>query len=358
MDKKISLELLQSLSDANGISGFEDDVLDVVRRHTKNLGLAERDSMNNLYLSRRENKGNRLVVQLDAHTDEVGFMVQSIMDNGLLKFVTVGGWVNSNIPAHMVRVLSSDGSYVRGVVATKPPHYMSEEEKKTVPSVDSMTIDIGASSRLEVEEKYGIYIGAPVVPEAEFWYDEANDNMFGKAFDCRGGCAAMIDSMQQLAGKELDIDVVAAFSSQEEVGCRGAMVSSSHVQPDAAIVFEGCPADDTFSPAYAIQTGLRKGPMLRHFDARMITNPRFQRFALDMAKNEGIPVQAAVRTGGATNGSAIHLSGLGVPTVVIGLPVRYIHSHYGIASYEDYSNMVRLGVALLTNLNEAVIRSF
>lgn len=358
MNKNQSLELIRNFSNANGISGFEYEVLDSIRNYTENLGQAERDSMNNLYLARRENHGNRLVVQLDAHTDEVGFMVQSIMDNGLIKFVTIGGWVNANIPAHMVRIQNDKGEYIRGVVATKPPHYMSEEERKTVPSVDSMTIDIGATSRQAVEKDYGIHIGAPVVPDVEFWYDQKNDNMFGKAFDCRAGCAAMVETLQTLDGEELGVDVVAAFSSQEEVGTRGAIVSSNHVKPDAAIVFEGCPADDTFSPAYAVQTGLRKGPMLRHFDARMITNPRFQRFALETAQKEGIPVQAAVRTGGATNGGAIHLSNMGVPTVVIGLPVRYIHSHYGIATHADYSDMVRLGVALLRSLNEGLIRSF
>lgn len=358
MNKNQSIELLGRISDANGISGFEDEVLEVIRQYTDNLGQTERDSMNNLYLSKKENKGNRLVVQLDAHTDEVGFMVQSIMDNGLLKFVTIGGWVNANIPAHLVRILNDDGKYIKGIVATKPPHYMSEEERKTVPSVDSMTIDIGATSKADVEENYGIHIGAPVVPDVTFWHDERTDNLFGKAFDCRAGCAALIETMQALSGESLGIDVVAAFSSQEEVGTRGAIVSSNHIQPDAAIVFEGCPADDTFSPAFSIQTGLKRGPMLRHFDAKMITNPRFQRFALNVAKEAGIPVQAAVRTGGATNGAAIHLSGLGVPTVVIGLPVRYIHSHYGIASYFDYSNMIKLGVALLKNLNESMIRSF
>ncbi|MDO4564219.1 MAG: M42 family peptidase [Clostridia bacterium] len=358
MQKEQSIELLKSFSNANGVSGFEDEVLDVIRGLVKDIGTVERDSVNNLYVARRKNRGGRPVIQLDAHTDEVGFMVQSIMDNGLIKFVTLGGWVNANIPAHLVRIRNRKGNYVRGVVATKPPHYMSEAEKNSVPSVDSMTIDIGASSRNEVLEDYGIGIGAPVVPEVEFWYDEAHDNMFGKAFDCRAGCAALTETLLSIEGEDLQADVIAAYSAQEEVGLRGAMVSSNRVRPDCAIVFEGCPADDTFSPSFAIQTGLRRGPMLRHFDAKMITNPRFQRFALDLASSLGIEVQEAVRTGGATNGGAIHLSHFGVPTIVIGLPVRYIHSHYGIACYSDYKGMVELGCALLKNLNEEIIRSF
>ena len=115
-------------------------------------------------------------------------------------------------------------------------------------------------------------------------------------------------------------------------------VTANTVKPDVAIVFEGCPADDTVVEPYMIQTAIRKGPMLRHIDQRMITHPRFQRYALDMAEAKGIPVQEAVRTGGSTNGAPIHLSGQGVPCIVMGLPVRYIHSHYGIAAYSLISN--------------------
>ena len=98
--------------------------------------------------------------------------------------------------------------------------------------------------------------------------------------------------------------------------------------------------------------------MLRHIDARMITNPRFQRYALDLAEELGIPVQEAVRSGGSTNGAPIHLSNLGVPCIVMGLPVRYIHSHYGIASLEDFRNGVRLAAEIIRRLNADVIGSF
>ena len=98
--------------------------------------------------------------------------------------------------------------------------------------------------------------------------------------------------------------------------------------------------------------------MLRHIDARMITNPRFQRFALDLATELNIPVQESVRSGGATNGAPIHLSNLGIPCIVIGLPVRYIHSHYGIASLEDFCNGVKLAMEIIKKLNMKIIKGF
>ena len=358
MDKKRSVELCADLSNAKGAPGFEDEVLTVVRRYGQDLGTFREDKMRNLYLSRSGNKGSRPMVQLDAHTDEVGFMVQAVRPNGTLRFTTLGGWVNSNIPAHRVWVQTADGTYIPGVTASKPPHFMSEAERKVQPGVEDMSIDIGASSQEEVLRDFHVRMAAPVVPDVTFTYDEAHDLMIGKAFDCRLGCASILRTLDNLRGKELDVAVTGAFSVQEEMGTRGATVTANTVKPDLAIVFEGCPADDTVAEPYMVQTAIHKGPMLRHIDARMITNPRFQRYALDLAEELGIPVQESVRTGGSTNGAPIHLSNQGVPVIVIGIPVRYIHTHYGIAAHSDVENAARLAAAILERMNAGQISRF
>ena len=163
---------------------------------------------------------------------------------------------------------------------------------------------------------------------------------------------------QALAGEELAVDIVGACASQEEVGVRGATVTAQVVQPDLAIVFEGCPADDTCVESYMVQTAIKRGPMLRHIDARMITNPRYQRYALDLAEKLGIPVQDAVRAAGSTNGAAIHLTGRGVPVIVIGVPVRYAHTHYGVSAYADFDNAVKLACEILKRADADLIESF
>ena len=357
MDKNKSIELIKELSEADGISGFEDDVTEMLKRHTEGLGQTKEDSVRNLYVYRKS-KGDKPIVQLDAHTDELGFMVQCIKPNGTLKFITIGGWVPSSIPAHRVKVKTISGEYIPGIIASKPPHFMTAAERTSLPAIDEMSIDIGAASEKEAYEEFGIRMGAPVVPDTEFSYDEKHDMMVGKAFDCRIGCAAIVDTLRELDGKELDVDIVAAFSSQEEIGSRGAAVTCNTVKPDIAIVFEGCPADDTVLEPFEAQTVLHKGPMLRHIDAKMITNPRFQKFAMDTAQEKSIKMQTSVRLGGSTNGAPIHLSNSGVPVIVIGIPVRYAHTHYGYASYEDYQKGVRLACELLKSLDEAMIRSF
>lgn len=358
LSKERNLKMIADLSNAMGVAGFEDQVVDIVRKYSEGLGNTKEDSLRNFYIYRKENTGGRPIVQLDAHSDEVGFMVQSIRPNGCLQIIPIGSWITTNIPATKVWVRNSEGEYIPGIVGSKPPHYMSEQEKKSPLEFGHLSVDVGARSRDEAVNDFKIRIGEPIVPFAEFTYDHEHDIMMGKAFDNRLGCAGVISALRALEGQDLKVDVVAGIASQEEVGARGSVVTSRVIKPDVAIVFEGCPADDTFISSYEIQTALKKGPMLRHMDARMITNYRFQRFALDLAARKELQVQEAVRAGGSTNGAVIHISNEGVPTIVIGVPVRYAHTHYGISSYYDFDISVKLACEILKELDEDIIKSF
>lgn len=355
MNQADLVQLAKELSDANGASGFEDAVVEVLRHRTAGLGEAAEDKMRNFYVRRPGGEPSLPTVMLDAHTDEVSFMIRAIHPNGTLKFTTLGGWVSYNLPAHAVRVRNADGKWLPGIITSKPPHFMTEEEKKRVPAVAEMAIDIGASSAQEAAERYHIRIGEPAVPDVVTDYDPETDTLIGKAFDCRLGCAALVETLDLIRQDELAVNVTGAFAVQEEMGTRGATVTARKVAPDLAIVFEGCPADDTFGESWLMQTKIGKGPYLRYLDAKMITHPRFQRFALDLAEEKGIPVQAGVRTGGATDGAPIHLSAEGVPVIVIGIPVRYIHTHYGIAKLADVENAARLAAEILRRADRDLI---
>ena len=244
------LKLIESLTNAFGPSGFEEDVVDAVKRHldAENLPIdVDVDAMNNIYLRLRANKEGRKTVMLDAHTDEVGFMVQSILQNGLITLATLGGWVSTNIPAHTVLIKTQSGNYVRGVVASKPPHFMSDKEKAAPLEIENLLIDVGVTSREDVLSLFGIQVGDPIAPEVTFSYNETTGVLFGKAFDNRLGCVSVIETLKRLSQLgDLGVDVVGALASQEEVGTRGAYVTSQVVKPDYAIVFEGSPADDLY----------------------------------------------------------------------------------------------------------------
>ena len=152
--------------------------------------------------------------------------------------------------------------------------------------------------------------------------------------------------------------MIAVLSTQEELGPRNSKVTVHRIKPDIAIVMEGCPADDTFTPEYMVQTALKKGPMLRHMDISAICAPRYQRFALDLAREKGIPVQEAVRQGGGNNAASIQTTLEGAPSIVVGVPVRYAHSTNCISSTFDFEATVQLVMALMQTIDAEIIRGF
>ena len=354
------LHLIENLCEANAPSGFEDETANAARAAMEDICDVEEDSLRNLYLIRRKNTGDKPVLMLDAHSDEVGFMVHSIRPTGTLRVVALGGWNRATLPGAAVWVRNREGKWLPGVIAAKPPHFMSaaEKERQGTPEIRDLAVDVGAGSAEEAETVFGVRTGEPVVPNAPFRYDEANGLFFGKAFDCRIGCAALLEVMRRIADEDLQIDVVGALSAQEEVGERGCKVSVNRIRPDAALVFEGCPADDTFGEPYAMQTKLKYGPMIRFMDNSVISNPRFVRFALDLAEKKGIPAQAAVREGGGNDAAVIQSQLNGAPAIVLGVPVRYIHTPACIAAAADYEATVELALALIRALNESVIKAF
>ena len=332
-----ALQMIAELADAPGASGFEDEVVSVARRWCAPIGELKEDFLRNLYIYRKENRGNRPVVMLDAHSDEVGLVVHSIKPNGTLRFLMLGSWNKNALIGTKVRVRNADGDYLPGIIAAKPVHFMSAAEKETASSdISGMVIDVGAVSYEDAVENFRVRMGEPVVPDTKFHYDEKRDLMCGKGFDCRIGCAALIEALRRLDGKELPCDVVGVLSTQEELGPRNSKVTVHHVHPDIAIVMEGCPADDTFTEPYAIQTALKKGPMFRHLDVSAICAPRYQRWALDLAAKKGIPVQESVRQGGGNNAASIQTALVGAPSIVCGIPVRYAHAPNCISTWYDF----------------------
>jgi putative aminopeptidase FrvX len=180
--------------------------------------------------------------------------------------------------------------------------------------------------------------------------------MMGKCFDNRMGCLCILEVMDRLKDEKLNVDLVGAFAAQEEVGTRGAEVTARAAKPDLAIVFEGSPADDIYYDEFTAQGCLKKGTQIRHLDRSMVSNPRFIGYAKDLAKAKGIAYQSAVRAQGGTNAGKIHLSNKGVPTLVLGIPVRYAHTHYGYSAVVDVDATVDLAVEVIRNLTDVKVR--
>lgn len=376
----VDINMLRDLTNAFGPSGFEEEVVGVIRQYAEGMDLVN-DAMNNVYVrldgavkevladgdcwaggqnsqgSGRTERSQRRrpVIQLDAHSDECGFMVQGILENGLLSIVTLGGIDLTNIPAHTVIVRTADRRKIKGITTSRPVHFMTDQERNAPLSIEGIYIDVGASSKQEILD-LGIRVGDPVMPEVSFEFDEQRGLCFGKAFDNRMGCACILHTMKELKklqeqGEEFCVDVVGAFAAQEEVGTRGAAVTAAQVQPDLAIVFEGSPADDFYYGKDRAQGALHKGTQIRCMDVSYITNPAFLRYAHELGDQLEITYQDTVRRGGSTNAGRISLAGRAVPTLVLGIPSRYVHTHYNFCAVEDIENTVKMAVEVIRNLN-------
>lgn len=350
------IKLLENLSNLHGAPGHEHEVTDFIKSNMKNF-ICESDSINNLYI-RNNKENNHPIVALDCHSDEVGFIVEGIKANGTITFLPLGGWHITNIPAHSVVIKNFKNEYVKGVVSSKPPHFMTAEEKQRLPKIEELVIDIGTSSYEETIDLYGIEVGNPITPDVVFSYDEKIEVARGKAFDNRLGCAIVMEILKELNYNELKVNPIGIISSQEEVGLRGAQVAANKIKPDFAIIFEGSPADDTFKDSFLSKGAIGKGVQLRVLDAGMVSNPRVQEFVKNIARKNNIPFQVIARSGGSTNAGKYHIAEKSIPTVVIGIPTRYAHTHYTYISIKDYENAINLGKKLLEELNDDIIKTF
>jgi putative aminopeptidase FrvX len=349
----MDIEMFGKLSNAFGPSGFEEDVIRVAASYCRDFHI-ENDAMHNLYATFPDADQAKPILQLDAHLDECSFMVQCIHDNGCLGILMLGGFHLTNIPAHPVLIRTRAGKLVKGIITAKPVHFMNEKERSSQNlDIESIYVDIGAVSRAEAEQDFGISIGDPIVPDVAFSYDEQHGVCFGKAFDNRAGCACIIDTLKKLypVRSELAVNPIGAFAAQEEVGMRGATVTAQRVKPDLAIVFEGSPSDDFFIGAGQAQGKMKGGVQIRRFDQSYISNPVFIEYAEQIAKKFGIKFQEAVRRGGSTNAGVISLTGQAVPVLVLGIPSRYVHSHYNFCAREDLEAASELASAVIKGLD-------
>jgi len=345
-----TLALLKELTEAHAVPGSEEEVRAIIRKHMAPIAEIEQDRLGSI-VCRKKGTAERPRVMLPGHMDEIGFMVKFITDEGFLRFTNLGGWYPGTMLGHPVVIKGTKGK-VPGVIGSKPPHLLDEEERKNLPKREDMFIDIGASSRKEAEENFGIRMGDSIVPVTEFSHMRNRDFLMAKAWDDRVGCAVFIEVLKALAGQKHPNTVYGVGTIQEEVGLRGATTARNVVDPDLCLVLEsGLALDVPGSKKEEGQGALGKGPQIYLRDSGMIAHRRFLDFVLDVAKKHRIPVQLSVLERGATDGGPIHLHSRGVPSLFLGVPARYIHSHVGIIHARDFDRAVRLIVAVVKRLD-------
>ena len=351
-----TLELLKELTEANGIPGYEGPVRSIVRKHLEPLGELSQDKIGSV-ICKVGGSEDSPKVMLAGHMDEIGFMVKHITKEGFLKFLPLGGWFDQVLLGQRVLINTKEGEVV-GVIGAKPPHLLPADERGKVVKRKDMYIDIGASSREDVDAA-GVRAGDPVIPRADFVPLANGKTYLSKAFDDRVGVGLVISSLQQLKSSEHPNTVYGVATVQEEVGLRGAITSVRSVDPDVAIVLESDIAGDVpgIKPDQS-SVKLGNGPTVLIYDARMIPNIKLRDFLIDTAEENEVPLQLSYIEGGATDGGPIHLHDTGVPTVVIGVAARHIHSDSSIIHRDDYDNAVKLLVEVIKRLDAETVAGF
>jgi len=346
-------KLLKEITEVGGVPGYEADVRAIMRQYLEDVATIEQDKMGS-FIGKHVGSDERPRVMLAGHMDEIGFMVKLITKEGFVKFLPLGGWWDQVLLGHRVVIKTSKGDVV-GVLGAKPPHMLEAEERKKVLEKKDMYIDVGARSEEEVHEM-GVRPGDPIIPASDFTYMANPDCYLSKAFDNRVGCALALQAVRQLAEEGHPNTAYAVGTVQEEVGLRGAKTSAFAINPDVGIVLEVDIAGDV--PGIKAEESTVKmggGPSMLVYDRSMIPNLKLRDMVIAVAKELEIPLQFSAMSGGATDGGAIHIHNEGVPTVVIGVPTRHIHSHNAIICREDYDQALALVVALIRKLDAETV---
>jgi putative aminopeptidase FrvX len=286
------------------------------------------------------------------HMDEVGFMVTQITDSGMIKFIALGGWWNQVLLAQRLQIITPLGPVV-GIVGSTPPHLLDEVARNKPVDFTQMYIDIGADDRKDAE-RIGIVPGQPIVPVSHFTPLANPKKVLAKAWDNRYGVGLAIELMKTLQYRDHPNIVYSGATVQEEMGLRGAQTAAQLINPDIAFVLDASPANDSSGDKAAFGQ-LGKGALLRLLDRSMITHRLMVEWIRDTAQTSGIPYQTYISPGGGTDAGKIHLHHQGVPTAVIGIPARYIHTSAAIIHTDDYEAAKQLLIKLVTTCDRTTV---
>lgn len=304
-------ERIKVLTEAYGPSGFEDEVIRLaVEMLTPLVDEIYHDNMGSVIACRKCGHADAKKLLIETHIDEIGFVITGVQD-GFLKFDSMSRLDARLLPAAEIKILANEEVY--GIIDTLPPHVLSSDDMKKVIEINDLVIDTGGKE---------VPVGTPAVFSARF--KELTDGVLsGKAMDNRSCFAVALDVMERIKDDQLDIDVYLVASVQEEVGLRGAKTGSYSVQPDQAIVMDvtfaytpGCQKEKTLK--FGGGAAIGRGP----HTSRAMTD-----YLVDMAKTNGTEFQIEIMPGSSgTTAGVVQLTGVGVPTAIVSLPIKYMHS--------------------------------
>ncbi len=356
MNKTERIELLRDLCLSFGPTGCEHRVASLITEKLTTLGYEGYvDRVGNVTVHIPYKDAPR--VMISAHTDEVGFIINEITENGYLKFSALGGIDPRVLCGKHVTVETKSGDFVPGVIASKAIHHQTAEERKAVTPIKNMYIDIGANKREDAEAL--VELGCCATFDSKFvQFGQAGAFIKGKAIDDRLGCAEMLYVLEKIKGTNIPLDLWFCFTVREEIGLSGAQTAAQVIRPDYSIVLESTAvADLPDVPENSRVAKLGDGGAISLRDRSTIYDRGFVRFALALAEKEEIPAQIKRYVSGGNDAGHIHKSGSGVRSLAISAPSRYIHSPACVISTDDYLSMGDLLYAIITKFNQEEINN-
>ncbi len=373
-DIKLDLDFLENLCNAFGPSGHEHEAQKIVQEYgRKYADEVLHDGLGSVIF--RKGEGGPKIM-LAGHVDEIGFVITEIKKDGYLGFHQLGGWWDQTLLTQEVVISPfKGGEKIIGVIGAPPPHVLTPEERAKVVTKEKMYIDIGCSSADEVKE-LGIRIGDPAVPHSIFrtikrtrkekkddkdTNEETREVTLGiaKAFDDRIGVFIVLEALRRISENNISLpnEVYFVSTTQEEIGLRGARTASQMIKPAIGFALDVDISGDSPGSEGLVQK-MGKGVSISAGDGSMIPNPKLRKFALEIAEEKNIKHQPAFLKAGGTDAGIIHLAGMGAPSLFLGIPTRYIHSHHGMLDFDDVENAVQLLVEVLQKLDEKTVESF
>lgn len=348
--------LLKEITEVNGVSGYESEVRAIMEREFDgNVDSIETDRMGSIMGVKKGTTDSPRVMVI-GHMDEIGFMVKEITKEGYIKFLPLGGWWGHVALGQRMRIITSKGPVI-GVIGSTPPHLLPPKEREKVLEIKEMFIDVGVMEKFNVEKQLHIKVGDPIIPDSEFTIMGNKKLYMAKAFDNRMACAAVLDIVKRMKRVKHPNTLLGCASVQEEVGLRGATTMAYQAKPDVAIIIDTGIGQDIPPEGFSKKEKLGSGPGILVYDGSMIPNLKLRDLAIKTAEAKKIPFHLSYVERGGTDGGRVHISRSGVPSLVIGPAVRYIHSHNSVMSRTDYDNTVKLVAELVKVLDKKTVAS-
>lgn len=347
-----SMKLLKELCEAHGAPGFEDAIRAIYRREIEPLvDRIETDGIGNMIAIREGRGASPKKVMLAGHMDEIGFVVKHVDDKGFLKLSPLGGFDPKTLIAKRVMVMTSHEGPRLGMIGCKPIHIMTPEDRKKMPTVPELFVDIGLDGDAA---KKAVEIGDPVTLHQECV--QVGDRISGKSLDNRVSIYTLIETMKRVDNPNVEIYAVA--TTQEEIGLRGAMTAAHRIEPDLGVAIDVTLACDIpgAKPEERISS-LGGGVAIKVHDSSSISHPKLVRAMRDIAREKEIPFQMEILTAGGTDAGGIQRGGSAVPAITLSVPCRYVHTVVETVSERDLEATVAL-LAEFLNRAETVDVSY